>query len=143
MQGKSELIKTGSDVTLLAVGNMVDYSKQAAEMLGQEGIHAEVINMRFIKPLDTEKLDDIAKRYEKIITLEENSIVGGFGTGVLEYFAGKGYKNDILNIGLPDKFIDHGTQKELHAILGIDPKGIADKTKIFLNKKNFNKGVAV
>jgi len=71
------------------------------------GVKPEIVNMRFIKPLDTELLDDIALRHKKIVTLEENSIVGGFGSGVSEYFIDKNYKTDILRIGLPDYFIDH------------------------------------
>lgn len=131
---KSEKIISGNDVALLAVGNMVEYSKKAAEKLHAEGIHSEIINMRFIKPLDFERLDEIAGRFKKIVTLEENTIVGGFGSAVLEYLSEKKYKNDLLRIGLPDKFIDHGTQEELHKIIGIDPDGISEKIKIFLGK---------
>ncbi len=69
--------------------------------------------------------------YSKVVTLEENSLVGGFGSGVLEYFTENNYKNDILRIGLPDNFIEHGTQAELHQIIGIDPEGIAKKVKVF------------
>lgn len=140
--GKSERILNGSDVALLAVGNMVEYAKNAAKILGEDGIIAEVINMRFVKPLDGECLDEIAHRFEKIVTIEENTLVGGFGAGVLEYFSEKGYKSEVLRIGLPDNFVDHGTQEELHAILGIDTKGITEKTKMFV-QSGLNKGVAV
>ncbi len=141
--GKSERLTKGEDAALLAVGSMVDYSLKAAEKLEAEGIHCEVINMRFIKPLDTKMLDDIVSRHNKIVTLEESTLVGGFGSGILEYFAEKNYKNDVLRIGLPDKFVDHGTQKELHSLLGIDPEGIAKKVKSFTGKKTINHEVAV
>jgi len=141
--GKSERLKKGDDVVLLAVGSMVEYALIAAEKLETEGIHSEIINMRFIKPLDYEMLDDVAGRHKKIITLEESTLVGGFGSGVLEYFSGKNYKNDILRIGLPDNFIDHGTQKELHHLLEIDPEGIVKKIKIFSGKKIINHEIAV
>ncbi len=72
-------------------------------------------------------LDEIAERFNKIFTLEENTLTGGFGSSVIEYFSDKNYKNDIVRIGLPDKFIDHGTQEELHHLLGIDPEGITQK----------------
>jgi len=134
--GQSETLIPGDQVALLAVGSMVHYSLIAAEKLKNEGISAEVINMRFIKPLDHKMLDDISARFSKIITLEENSLVGGFGSAVLEYYASSGYKNDILRIGLPDKFIDHGTQEELHRMLGIDPEGIVTHTREFLLNKN-------
>ncbi len=138
--GKAERLANGQDVALLAVGNMVEYSKKASVKLLAEGIHCEIINMRFIKPLDVDILNDLVTRFEKIVTLEESTIVGGFGTGVLEYLAERNLKNDILRIGLPDKFIDHGTQEELHKQLGIDPDGIVEKIKKFLNTK-INQGV--
>ncbi|NMB83095.1 MAG: 1-deoxy-D-xylulose-5-phosphate synthase, partial [Ignavibacteria bacterium] len=139
--GSSELIKSGEDVAILAVGNMVEYAKKASLLLSESGINPEIINMRFIKPLDTERLDDIAKRFDKIVTLEENSIVGGFSSGVLEYFSDRNYKNNILRIGLPDKFIDHGTQEELHKLIGIDPVGISNKVKEFYDHKIIAKEV--
>jgi len=122
---------------------MVNYALIASEKLESQGIHAEVVNMRFAKPLDTYLLDDVASRFKKIVTLEENSIVGGFGSGVAEYFADKNYKNDILRIGLPDKFVDHGTQEELHKMLGIDPEGIVNKIINFIEIRKSKEEVSV
>jgi len=133
--GKGEIIESGKDVALLAVGNMVNYSKSAKKLLNEKNIDAAVYNMRFIKPIDFDLIDSISKEYNKIVTLEENSLVGGFGSAVLEYFNEKNYKNDLLRIGLPDKFVDHGTQAELHKILKIDPNGISEKVELFLNQK--------
>ena len=133
--GKGEILKNGKDAVLLAVGSMVDYSIKAAEILETEGINCEVVNMRFIKPLDYKLLDDVSGKFSKVITLEENSLIGGFGSAVLEYFAEKNYKNDILRIGLPDRFIEHGTQQELHHLLGIDPEGISEQIKQFRENK--------
>jgi 1-deoxy-D-xylulose-5-phosphate synthase len=107
------------------------------------GINPEIVNMRFIKPLDTELLDEIASRHKKIVTLEENSIVGGFGSGVAEYFIDKNYKTDILRIGLPDYFIDHGTQSELHSILGIDSEGIVKQVSQFCKSNHYSNEVSV
>lgn len=139
--GKAERLTEGKDVAILAIGSMVDYSLKAAEKLSLEGINCEVINMRFAKPLDTELLDDIAERHSRIITVEENSLPGGFGSAVVEYFIDNNYKNDILRIGLPDHFVDHGTQEELHHLLGIDPDGIAEKVKSFISSKRINQEV--
>jgi 1-deoxy-D-xylulose-5-phosphate synthase len=130
--GKSETLKTGGDVAILAVGNMVRFASQAATQLLKEGIDAEVVNMRFVKPLDTKLLDDIAKKFKKIITIEENSIVGGFGSGVLEYFADCGYTNNVLRLGLPDEYVEHGTQDELYKMLKIDADGIIENVKNYL-----------
>jgi len=139
--GKAETLITGEDVALLALGSMVDYSLKAAELLGHEGINAEVINMRFAKPLDSVKLDEVAAKFTKIVTLEENNLPGGFGSAIVEYFNDKNFKNDILRIGLPDDFVDHGTQAELHHILNIDPDGIKEKVKVFCESKTVNHGI--
>jgi len=136
--GKSETLKKGSDVALLAFGSMVQYSLLAAEKLEQDGIYCEVINMRFAKPLDTEMLDKLVTTHQKIVTLEENALPGGFGSAVSEYFADNNSKNDLLRIGLPDEFVEHGTQKELHHILEIDPDGICRRIKKFINSDNLN-----
>ena len=141
--GRSDRLEKGDDVALLAVGSMVEYSIKAAKLLAKDGIHSEIINMRFIKPLDLEMLDDVASRHSKVVTLEENSLIGGFGSGILEYFNEKNYKNDILRIGLPDRFINHGSQSELHDLLEIDPDGIAKKVKAFCKNQNIKQKVAV
>lgn len=141
--GKGERLVEGNDVALLALGSMVDYSLTAAANLNEQGISCEVINMRFAKPLDTKLLDEIAAKFHKIVTLEENALSGGFGSAVVEYFADNNYKNDFLRIGLPDKFVDHGTQDELHQLLAIDPSGIVQKIKQFYQTKKINKEVIV
>ena len=139
--GKAEVIQEGDDVAILAVGSMVQYSLEASEKLRSDGINAQVVNMRYVKPLDTELLDEVASKFNKIVTIEENSIVGGFGSGVIEYFADKNYKNDIKRLGLPDKFVDHGTQAELYKILGVDADGIYKNVKTFFEKSNSQSGV--
>lgn len=141
--GKAEIIQKGEDVAILAVGKMVEYSIKTADLLKNAGINAEIVNMRFIKPLDTELLDKIANRFDKIVTMEDNSIVGGFGSAVVEYFSDQNYKNDIIRIGLPDYFIDHGTQEELHKFISIDPDGIFKKIKIFCKGRGIKEEVAV
>ncbi|MBI9071986.1 MAG: 1-deoxy-D-xylulose-5-phosphate synthase [Melioribacteraceae bacterium] len=130
--GKSVKLKEGSDVAIVALGRMVEYSVEAVESLVEQGLSCELIDARFAKPLDNLMLDDLAARFDKIITVEENSLVGGFGSGIVEYFNEKNYKNDILKIGIPDEFVDHGTQAELHRLLEIDAEGIVKRTKLFL-----------
>jgi 1-deoxy-D-xylulose-5-phosphate synthase len=140
--GKGERLKNGDDVVMLAVGSMVNYSLKAAEKLASEGINCEIINMRFIKPLDTEMLDIIAGKHIKVVTLEESTLVGGFGSAVLEYFNEKNYKNDVLRIGLPDHFVEHGTQKELHQLLKMDPDGIVERVRIFCKNKSVKREIS-
>jgi len=139
--GKSESLSSGDDVALLAIGSMVDYAIKASELLKDEGVSCEVVNMRFVKPIDTIRLDEIASKFTKIVTLEENNLTGGFGSAVAEYLIDNDYKNDVLRIGLPDRFIDHGTQAELHKILEIDPEGIKNKVKVFCDNKSVRHGV--
>ncbi|HZW39846.1 MAG TPA: 1-deoxy-D-xylulose-5-phosphate synthase [Ignavibacteriaceae bacterium] len=141
--GKSELLKEGGDAAFIALGSMVKYALSASEILEQEGITTSVINARFAKPLDYQMLDELGKKNIKIVTLEENTLSGGFGSAVIEYMNNKQYKNDILRIGLPDSFVDHGTQEELHAILGIDVPGIIEKTKLFCKKDSIKQEVIV
>ena len=138
--GKSEKLSEGEDVAILAVGSMVNYAEKARVILKENSINCEIINMRFIKPLDTKRLDEIAERFDKIVTLEENSLPGGFGSAVLEYFNDHNYKNDILRLGIPDKFIDHGTQLQLHKQIVIDPGGITERiTDFYKNTKSISK----
>lgn len=123
--GKSETLRSGEDVAILAIGKMVGRSLHAAELLKAKGIDAEVINARFVKPLDTDMLDDLSYRFEKIITVEDGQSSGGFGSAVLEYFASKEKKPDVHIHGIPDLFVEHGSQDELLRDLGLDDKGIA------------------
>jgi 1-deoxy-D-xylulose-5-phosphate synthase len=141
--GKSESLISGTDAAVIAFGNMTNYALEAVEELAKDGINCELINARFAKPLDYEMLDRIAAGFGKVITIEENALPGGFGSSVLEYFSEKNYKSQILRIGLPDKFIDHGTQEELHHILKIDAEGIACQVKTFLENRELAREVAV
>jgi 1-deoxy-D-xylulose-5-phosphate synthase len=145
--GKAEILREGDDIAILAVGSMVYPSLKASEKLSSYGIEAMVVNMRFVKPLDEELLDYVFERFDKVVTVEENTIRGGFGSAVLEYAVMRGVKNvKFLIHGIPDEFIEHGTQNELWRMLKLDPDGIVeriieafdfeilkDKTKILKN----------
>jgi 1-deoxy-D-xylulose-5-phosphate synthase len=131
--GTAEIVRRGEDVAILAVGNMVMHSLKAADLLQQNGILAEVINARFVKPLDEELLRELATRFTHIVTVEDNSIVGGFGSAVAEFFAQNGLRKVYLRIhGIPDTFIEHGKPNELHEMIGIDPEGIAQVVAMHL-----------
>ena len=91
--------------------------------------------MRFVKPLDTDLLKSTFSKFNKILTVEDNSILGGFGSAVAEFAAQYNYKNDILLHGLPDRFIEHGKPEELHHDLKLDDIGIAEVAEEFFNKK--------
>jgi 1-deoxy-D-xylulose-5-phosphate synthase len=125
--GKGEIVKEGKDIAIIAIGKMVNESVKASDILLKYDISAEVINARFVKPLDTNLLDDICLRFDKIITVEDGQAIGGFGSAVMEY-VGTHHKNvEVLIHGIPDRFMEHGTQDELLHELKLDAEGIASK----------------
>ena len=117
--GKGEIIRKGKHTAILAFGSMLVPALQAAEQLD-----CTVINMRFIKPLDTELIDEICKNHKQLITVEENAIQGGAGSAVNEYLAKHKIAIDVLNLGLPDRFVEHGSSTKLLADCGLDVNGI-------------------
>ncbi len=125
--GKSETLASGQDLCLLAVGSLVQPALEAATVLRGEGLACEVVDMRFIKPLDADLLAAVWKRHRFIVTLEENSIAGGFGAAVLEWAAEEGGTNhpQVKLLGIPDRFQEHASRAELMADLGLDAAGIA------------------
>jgi len=128
--GKAETLRAGKDIAILAVGSMVQNSLSAAELLDKEGIDAEVVNMKFVKPLDEELLRSLAQRIHVFITVEENVVHGGFGSGVLEAFSRLGVTDISVRIhGLPDEFIEHGSPAELQRLVKLDAAGIAEIAK--------------
>jgi len=128
--GKAELVKDGAEAAILAIGNMVCPSIEAAKRLAEEGISVAVVNARFVKPLDEEMLISFAKRTGRIVTVEEHALQGGFGSAVLECFDERKLTGvRTLRIGLPDRFIEHGTQKELRKKYGLDADGIYAQVK--------------
>ena len=126
-------MRTGHDVAMLAIGSMVTSALKAAELLEKAEISAEVVNMRFVKPIDGELLDHIAERFTHVVSLEDNVVTGGMGSAIAEHYASKDLAALRLKIhGIPDRFIDHGTPAELQKELSLDPTGIAQVVKEFL-----------
>jgi 1-deoxy-D-xylulose-5-phosphate synthase len=133
--GRSELIKDGSEAAIIAIGNMVCPSIEAAKRLADEGISVSVVNARFVKPLDEEMIVSLARKTGRIITAEEHVLLGGFGSAVLECLDAKGLTGiKTYRIGLPDSFVEHGTQKVLRQKYGLDVDGIYASVKEFINR---------
>lgn len=131
--GKAEILKPGGELVLLAVGAMVQSALKAAELLQQCGVQAGVINARFIKPLDTALLLELAKTAHWLVTVEENCMMGGFGSAVLEAMNATGLVGPkILRLGLPDCFVEQGSREELLQCLRLDPAGIAEQVATFV-----------
>jgi 1-deoxy-D-xylulose-5-phosphate synthase len=134
--GKGEVLKTGQDIVIIAIGSTVYPSLHAAERLAEVGIQAAVINSRFLKPLDGNLLCNWAKRTGKVLTVEENVLQGGFGSAVLELFQEKGlFSIEVKRLGIPDTFVEHGPQAFLREKYGIDEKGIFKGVKEMFEKE--------
>ncbi|NQW29299.1 MAG: 1-deoxy-D-xylulose-5-phosphate synthase [Ignavibacteria bacterium] len=133
--GKSETLRSGSDVAMIVAGPLVYKALAAAQQLAVEGIQCEVINARFVKPLDTEMIRDVASRIGKIVTIEDGQIEGGFGSAVAEVVAQNAQWQCSLRIhGYADLFVEHGTQDELHADHKLDAAGIVEVVRDFLSE---------
>lgn len=136
--GKGIVLQRGERLAILAIGSMVRRAVQAAALLEAEGVTATVVNMRFVKPLDTELLDDLFSSHSCVLTVEDNARIGGFGAAVAEYLsttpAHARVRLDML--GLPDAFVEHGTQDELFRELQLDPAGIAHSALALLAEEN-------
>ena len=129
--GSWELLKFGtSEVAILATGIAVSWSLKAYDLLKEfHGIEPTVVNARFIKPLDRDMLKKVAEHHRVVVTVEENTVVGGFGSAVLEALNEMNLlqRVKVVNIGLPDRFVEHGNQNLLREKLGLSPEGIAEK----------------
>ncbi|MCK4672572.1 1-deoxy-D-xylulose-5-phosphate synthase [candidate division WOR-3 bacterium] len=125
--GKWEILKNGKDLAIIAIGSMVEECQKALSNLKAKGLRPILINGRFAKPLDVKMLQDIIKSVDKIITVEENTLIGGFGSGINEYCSKIKALVKVYCIGLPDKFIEHGERHILLKVAGLDAKGITDK----------------
>lgn len=123
--GKAEVLREGRDVAILALGSMVPAALEAADMLAGEGLAAAVVNARFAKPLDAELICDLARSCGGLVTVEENTAVGGFGGGVVELVAERGLRVPVRVLGLPDSFVAHGDRQRLLSECGLDAAGIA------------------
>lgn len=125
--GKGEILREGSDVLLIAIGNMVRETLKATQSLSAQGIEAAVINARYVKPLDEELILDYARRTKNVVTIEEHVLMGGFGSAVLELFEAAGLTDvKVKRIGIPDEFVEHGKQNILRANYGLTAEGIIE-----------------
>jgi 1-deoxy-D-xylulose-5-phosphate synthase len=125
--GKGEVIRQGDDLLLVAYGSMVYPAMQTAELLGEHGIQATVVNARFAKPLDTELIVPLAEKIGRVVTLEEGCLPGGFGSAIAESLLDHNVLVPVLRIGIPDILVDHATPEESKADLGLTPPQMAER----------------
>ena len=132
--GKSRLISEGKELAVLSLGHPGNFVVEAVALLKKEGITIEHHDMRFASPIDTGILHSVFKNFDKVITVEDGILKGGFGSAVVEFMSDNGYQATVKRLGIPDYFVEHGTQDELIRECGFDAGGIVKAVKEMLNK---------
>ena len=130
--GKGRKIKDGKEVAILSFGHPGNFATTAIRNLRSEGIDPAHYDIRFVKPLDEALLHEVFTNYAKIVTVEDGTVVGGFGAAILEFMNANGYKADVTILGIPDRLVEHGTLKELHSECAYDAAGIEAAVKAII-----------
>jgi 1-deoxy-D-xylulose-5-phosphate synthase len=139
--GKGRRIQNGDDIAILTIGHIGNYAIAACKKLEEKNISVAHYDMRFVKPIDEELLHEVFKKHSKIITVEDGCIMGGMGSAVLEFMADNNYNAQVKRLGIPDKFIEHGEQAELHVECGFDVNSIIKTAEEMVGlKKNIMTG---
>lgn len=132
--GTGRKLTEGSDIAIVSIGKSGIFANRAVKSLANKEVSAAHYDMRFVKPLDTTLLTEVFENFKQIITVEDGAIQGGFGSAVLEFMAENGYSSSVKLLGIPDKFIEHGTPEDLYKECGIDTKGIIKSVLNILKK---------
>jgi 1-deoxy-D-xylulose-5-phosphate synthase len=132
--GKGRIIKEGRDLAIISIGDIGNEVVKACEMLEKEGLSATQVDIRFLKPLDHLLLAGVFKKFEQIITVEDGTTTGGLGSAVIELMNDLGFKKNVVRLGIPDRFIEHGAQQQLWQECGYDAGGIVS-TALKLTEK--------
>ena len=133
--GTGRKLKDGEEIAILSFGHPGNFAAEAIRDVKKEGINPAHYDMRFAKPLDEEMLHEVFAKFNKIITIEDGTIVGGIGSAILEFMNEHGYKADVKIMGIPDALVEHGTPKQLYAEIGIDANGIANMLRSLVDTK--------
>jgi 1-deoxy-D-xylulose-5-phosphate synthase len=133
--GTGRKLNSGSDIAILSIGPLGVEAQKAVEELSEQGISAAHYDMRFAKPIDETILHEVFGKFNNIITVEDGSIIGGFGSAVIEFMADNNYVAKVKRLGIPDEFIEHGTQEELYALCEYDKAAIIKNAHLLVDKK--------
>jgi 1-deoxy-D-xylulose-5-phosphate synthase len=133
--GTGRKLKEGDELAIVTIGPIGIKTAQLITKLENEGHSIAHYDIRFAKPLDEKLLHEVFKKHKKVITIEDGTIVGGMGSAVLEFMADNGYCAQVKRIGIPDEYIEHGTQTELYGICGFDKGGIEKAMREMLGNK--------
>lgn len=131
--GKGRKLKDGEGIAILSFGHPGNFAASAIRELKNDGINPAHYDMRFAKPLDEALLHEVFAKYEKVVTVEDGCVQGGFGSAVLEFMAEHNYKAEVKILGIPDRLVEHGTPKQLYEEIGIDANGIAKTVREMMN----------
>lgn len=134
--GRGEVLREGEEIALLTIGTTARFAEEAAESLAKEGIEVGHYDLRYVKPLDEELLRRVATRYRSVITIEDGSLLGGVGEAVQRHLAAMGFGGPLRMLGIPDRFIEHGTPAELQALCGFDTEAIIQAVRDLLKREN-------
>lgn len=133
--GKGRKLREGQDIAILSFGHPGNFAAAAIRELKNDGLNPGHYDMRFAKPLDEALLHEACQQYEKLLTVEDGTVEGGFGSAILEFMNRHGYKNDVRILGIPDRLVEHGTPKELIRECGYDAEGIAQAIREMMKEK--------
>lgn len=133
--GKGRKVSDGNDVAILTIGHPGNFAQAAIKELQEEGLNPAHFDMRFVKPLDEEMLHEIFTQFDRVVTVEDGCIMGGFGSAVLEFMIDHGYQAQVKRLGIPDRYIEHGSQAELWAECGYDKAAIINAVKELVASK--------
>jgi 1-deoxy-D-xylulose-5-phosphate synthase len=133
--GTGRKIKDGDEIAILTFGHPGNFAAAAIRDLKKDGINPAHYDIRFVKPLDEALLHEVFSKYSKIITVEDGTTIGGFGSAVSEFMTANNYHADLKILGIPDRLVEHGTLKELHRECGYDAEGIADTVREMMKDK--------
>jgi 1-deoxy-D-xylulose-5-phosphate synthase len=137
--GTAVMLRPGKDIAILSLGNAGNLAAEAIQKMEKENLEIEHWDMRFVKPLDADCLHAIFRHFENIIVIEDGVISGGFGSAVLEFMADNGYRANVKRLGVPDAFIDQGTQQELYMECGFDPDSICNLIRTMVGQRILSK----
>ncbi len=142
--GRSRVLRSGDDATLIVYGALAESAMAAADLLNEDGISVEVIDARFCKPLDGEMLSRVLRPRHAVLTIEDHSLQNGFGSAVAEYAIAHNLPTEnLVRLGMPDRLIAHATRKEQLAQIGLDPTGIASSVRDSLKKDGVKLSVTI
>jgi 1-deoxy-D-xylulose-5-phosphate synthase len=133
--GKGRKIKDGQDVAILTIGHPGNFATAAIRELKMDGLNPAHYDMRFVKPLDEALLHEVFSKYDKVVTVEDGTVTGGFGSAILEFMAQHNYKAAVKILGIPDEIVEHGTPKELYRECGYDAQAIAETVRTMMKGK--------